>query len=171
MRLRNENGVTIMNLVITIIIMIILISIAGYYSLDSIQNSYTANEKKELASVVEFASVLKTHLLLEEFALTEDTVVSQDTLYTYENKIADSVINKILEVNLSTLDANYKFHYINAEKIADKTFSGGKINVKDVQNDYIINFYTGTVIGLYDSKCEISGIVKGLTDILLEVNG
>ena len=62
-------------------------------------------------------------------------------------------------------------HYIDSEKLADKVFSGGKVNVKDAKNNYIINFYTGTIIALYDSKSEISGTVKGLTDILLDVNG
>ena len=50
--LKRENGITIMNLVITIIVMIILISVAGYYSIDSIKNSYISNQKKEMSDVV-----------------------------------------------------------------------------------------------------------------------
>ena len=106
----------------------------------------------------------------DEFSLSDDTVISQSLLDKYENILTANQINKILEVNISTLNANYKYHYIDSEKLADKVFSGGKVNVKDAKNNYIINFYTGTIIALYDSKSEISGTVKGLTDILLDVN-
>lgn len=171
MSLKNEKGVTIMSLVVTIIVMVILLSVAGYYSIDSIKNSHIANEEKELAEVAEYVGVLKTYLLVEEFSLSDATVVNQELLDTYNDVLSGTQINKILEVNLSTLDASYKYHYINAEKLADKSFSGGRINVKDAKNNYIINFYTGTIIGLYDSRTDISGNVKGLTDIVLEING
>lgn len=167
--MKKENGVTIMTLVITIIIMVIMVSVAGFYSVDSINNSYKANAKKELADVVEYTSILKTELLLEKFELENETVISHEELYKLEDKLLESQINKILEVNLSTLDANYKYHYLTPKMLEDKVFSGGKINVKDVNNNYIINFYTGTVIGIYDSSCEVSGIVKGLNDIWVEV--
>ena len=167
--MKKENGVTIMTLVVTIIIMVILVSVAGFYSIDSINNSYKANEKKELADVVEYTSILKSELILENFELKEDTVVSHEKFAELEDKLLESQINKMLEVNLSTLNPNYKYHYVTSEMLEDKTFSGGKINVKDANNDYIINFYTGTVVGIYDSSCEISGIIKGLNDILLEV--
>ena len=169
--MKNEKGITMMNLVVTIIVMVILISVAGFYSIDSIKNSYIANEKKELADVIEYVATLKTQLLIDEFSLSDDTVISQTLLDKYENILTANQINKILEVNISTLNANYKYHYIDSEKLADKAFSGGKVNVKDAKNNYIINFYTGTIIALYDSKSEISGSVKGLTDILLDVNG
>lgn len=168
--MKNQKGVTLMSLVITIIVMVILLSVAGYYSIDSIKNSHIANREKEFVEVIEYVGVLKTYLLLEEFLLEEDTVVTNERLYVYENIIPGTQINKMLEVNLSALDPIYKYHFIDAEKLADKDFTNGKINVKDAKNSYIINFYTGTVIGLYDSKIEISGNVKGVTDILLEIN-
>lgn len=169
--MKNEKGVTLMTLVITIVIMVILISVAGFYSIDSIKNSYTANEEKEMADVVEYTTTLKTYLLIEEFSLSEDTVLSIDELEAYENILTDTQINNIIEVNISTLDHNYKYHYIDAEKLKDKDFSNGKINVKDARNKYIINFYTGTIIGLFEERSIVSGIVKGLSDITMEING
>ena len=40
-----------MSLIITVVVMVILLSIVGYFSLDSVKNSYTANEKKELVAL------------------------------------------------------------------------------------------------------------------------
>ena len=167
--LKRENGITIMNLVITIIVMIILISVAGYYSIDSIKNSYISNQKKEMADVIEYASVLKTRLLMDEFTLSGDTVATEEMLHLVEDFLSSTQINHIIEVNISTLSPKYKYHYITAKKLSDKTFSNSEISVKDAKNDYIINFYTGTVIAIYDSSCEVSGIVKGLADILVEI--
>lgn len=167
--LKKESGITIMNLVITIIVMIILISVAGYYSIDSIKNSYISNQKKEMADVVEFTSVLKTKLLMDEFILTDETVVTEEMLHLIEDFLSSTQINHIIEVNISTLSPKYKYHYVTAKNLGDKEFSDFEINVKDAQYDYIINFYTGTVIAIYDSSCEVSGIVKGLADVLTEI--
>ena len=68
--LKNNSGVTMMNLVITIVIMVILISVTGYYSIDSISNAYKSNEKKELADIVEYTSYKKAKLLIDEFDVT-----------------------------------------------------------------------------------------------------
>lgn len=168
--MNKENGITIMNLVITIIVMIILISVSGYYSLDSIKNSYIANQKRELSNVVDYVSVLKSKLLIDEFLLDETTVVTEERLNLIESYLSSSQINYIIEVNISTLDPKYKYHYITSSDLADKTFSNSEVNVKDAKYNYIINFYTGTVIAIYDSSCEVSGIVKGLADILAETN-
>ena len=167
--LKREHGITIMNLVITIIVMIILISVAGYYSIDSIKNSYISNQKKEMSDVVEYTSVLKTRLLMDELTLSEDTVATEEMLHLVEDFLSSTQINHIIEVNISTLSPKYKYHYITAEKLADKSFSNSEISVKDAKSNYIINFYTGTVIAIYDSSCEVSGIVKGLADILVEI--
>lgn len=167
---KRENGITIMNLVITIIVMIILISVAGYYSIDSIKNSYISNQKKEMADVVEYTSVLKANLLMDEFVLTDETVVTEEMLHLLEDFLSSTQINHIIEVNISTLSPKYKYHYVTAKNLGDKEFSGSEINVKDAKYDYIINFYTGTVIAIYDSSCEVSGIVKGLADVLTEID-
>lgn len=159
-----------MNLVITIVVMIILISVSGYYSLDSVKNSYIANQKRELSDVVDYTTVLKAKLLTEEFTLTEETVATNEKLSLIENIISSTQLNHIIEVNISTLSPMYKYHYITSDVLSDKSFSNSDINVKDAKYDYIINFYTGTIIAIYDSSTEVSGIVKGLADILSEIN-
>lgn len=166
--IKNANGVTMMNLVITIVVMIILISVSGYYSIDSIKNGYTSRQKRELAAVVDYTATLKTKMLVDEFSLTNETLVGVDALTTIAAGLSETSINKIIGVNESdTLVANYKYHYITPEKLQDTSFSNGFANVKEAENNYIINFYTGTVIALYDDgkRIETSGTIKGIYDI------
>ena len=169
--MKNSNGVTMMNLVITIVVMIILISVSGYYSIDSIKNAYTSRQKREFASVVDYTATLKAKMLVDEFSPSNETIISVDTLTTIATGLSETSTNKIIAVNESDiLSAKYKYHYITPEKLQDTSFSNDFATVRDAENNYIINFYTGTVIGLYDQgkRVEISGIVKGTSDITLE---
>ncbi len=168
--MKNNNGITMMSLVITIVVMVIMISVVGYYSIESIENSHISDEKRELDNVLEYMALLKTKLLVDEFSLSDSTVLEQDVLSTFNNILTETQINNISEVNLSTLDSKYKYHYVTPEMLSDKSFSDEIAVVKDAKNDYIINFYTGTVIALYDSKCDISGGVWGMNDVLLYIN-
>ena len=61
MFIKKDNGVTLMNLVVVIVVMIVLVSVAGYYSIDSVRNSYKANEEKELMDIVNYVAIKKNH--------------------------------------------------------------------------------------------------------------
>ena len=154
----NNKGVTILTLVITIVVMIIMVSIVGEYTTTSIKNSYTATEKKELSSIVEYVSTQKTKILAYEVDIndllnnSDNLVISLEELEKNAPGLGISKINTIVEVNVSELEDNYKYLYLTAQKINDLKVSESGIKVSDVKNDYIINFYTGTIIGLYDSR-------------------
>lgn len=178
--IKNNKGVTMMTLVITIVVMIILISVTGYYSIDSIKNSYISREKNELSDIVEYVSVKKAKLLIDEMDVNEEfndasgqsPVINIEELYLLASGLTETELNRIIEVNTyEDLTDNYKYLYITADMLNEQSFSTSDIVVKDVRNNYIINFYTGTVIALYDSgkRVEVSGIVKGLNDIIIEM--
>ena len=178
--LKNNRGVTMMTLVITIVVMVVLISVAGFYSLDNIENTYIANQKKELSDVVEYVSVKKAKLLIDKMDVNEEfgeddgtsPIVNINNLYDIASGLTERQLNNIIDVNSSEyLPDNYKYVYISAEKLNSKSIAKDDIVIKDAKNDYIVNFFTGTVIALYDSgkKVEVSGIVKGLNDIINEM--
>lgn len=156
--IKNNKGVTLLTLVITIVVMVIMVSIVGEFSTTSIKNSYTATDKKELFNIVEYASIQKTKILAYEVDINEllnnsdDLVISLEKLEKNAPGLSVSEINTIVEVNVSELEDNYKYLYVTAEKFNSLKLSESGITVNDVRNDYIINFYTGTVIGLYDSR-------------------
>ena len=165
-------GVTLINLVVMIAIMLVLISITGYYSLGNVRNSYIAKQKREFANVVDYVSVLRAKLINEEFEISPDlTPITSEALVVVGKPLSDTAINAIEEVNAAeALNRNYKYYYLTPEIINNKSYSGGFVTVKSVKNRYIVNYYTGTVIALYDDDtCEISGLVKGLIALLNEI--
>lgn len=176
--IKNNKGITLMSLIITIVVMVILLSIAGHFSLDSVKNTYTANEKKEMADVVQYVSALKVKLLLGDFNVSENfeniqsKIVTEEALYLIASNLSENEMNKIKSVNEdSILDTNYKYLYVTSKDLNNSQISKTDVIVKDAKNDYIINYFTGTVIGLYDGgkRIEVSGTIKGLTDITNEL--
>ena len=170
---KKNSGVTLINLVVMIALMLVLISITGYYSLGNVKNSYIARQKREFANVVEYVSLLRAKLINEEFEISPDlTPISSEALVVVGKPLSDTAINAIEEVNAAeALNRNYKYYYLTPEIIGNKTYSDGFITVKSAKNRYIVNYFTGTVIAFYDDEsCEISGLVKGLTSILNELN-
>lgn len=170
--IKNNKGVTIMSLVITIVVMVILISIVGYFSIDSIKNSYISNEKKEMADLQEYVLSRKAKLLNDEFNVSGYELVTDEFLNWFANGLAETEKQKIIEVNTDIyLNENYKYFYITKDKLNNESPTQEYIIVKDIKNNYIINFYTGTIIGLYDNgeRIEISGTIKNLEEIELEL--
>lgn len=174
---KNNKGITLLTLVITIVIMVIMIGIVGYYTTTNIKNSYTATEKKELFNIIEYVSTQKAKILAYEVDINDllnssgDLVISLEDLEKYATGLNKSEIDTMVEVNVSELEDNYKYLHITAEKLNNLKLSESGITVNDVKNDYIINFYTGTIIGLYDSgkRVEISGSIKGINDIINQI--
>lgn len=177
--IKNNKGVTLMTLVITIVTMVILISIVGYFSIESINNSHISNEKKEMADVLEYVLVRKAKLLNKEFDLKEKygdvsgdivntPIVTEELLGLVARNLNETWKNNIIEVNQNNVFPDeYKYIYITADKLNNEALSKEYTVIRDVKNNYIINFYTGTVIGLYDNgeRIEASGIIKGIAEI------
>ena len=40
--------------------------------------------------------------------------------------------------------------------------------MQDVKNDYIINFYSGTIICITEENFKVEGLIKGLGEFLAE---
>lgn len=172
--IKNNKGITLMSLIITIVVMVILLSIVGYFSLDSVKNTYIANEKKEMADVVQYVSALKVKLLLGDFNVNdnfeniESKIVTTEAMHLIASDLSVNEMNKIKSVNEDLeLDENYKYLFITSKDLNNSQIYKTDVIVKDAKNDYIINYFTGTVIGLYDGgkRIEISGTIKGINDI------
>ena len=99
-------------------------------------------------------------------------VITTEGLYLLASGLTETDLNKIIEVNTSDyLVDNYKYVYVTASELNSQSAVKEDIVVKDVKNNYIINFFTGTVIALYEDgkRVDISGNVKGLNDIMNEI--
>lgn len=171
-----NKGISLISLVVTIVVMLILIGIVGVYSLDTIKESHEAVAERELISVREYVLRQQIRIIDGEFSIDTDKysniVLTSELVYLLgSGKLTDTEINNIIEVNSADIDKNYKYYYFQSENkyFEDSEFSNDNLTFQDVKNDYIINFYTGTIICLSDEFFKVDGIVKGLSEITIGI--
>ena len=176
--MNNQRGISLITLVVTIMVMIILIGVVGKYSLENIQEATNAVMDSEFANVRDFALNVQNQMLVGDFDIDlnsyPDMVLSNELLYIIaKDKLQNIEINNIVDVNSADINDNYKYYYFQADStdyFETRTFSKDNIRVQDVKYDYIINFYTGTVIGVYDEIVKVEGLIKGLGEIVAETS-
>lgn len=168
--MKNQNGISMITLVVTMVVMLILIGIVGNYSLENINKSNEAVSEAEFASVRDFALNMQTKILLEDYKFdTSEIQLTNELLYLLaEEELSTVELNNIVDVNSSNLPAECKYYFFSCDKklFEDLDFTEGNITIQDVKNDYIINFYTGTVIAFGESGCKVDGLIKGLSEVL-----
>lgn len=168
--MKNQKGISLITLVVTMIVMLILIGVVGTYSLENIEKSNNAISESEFASVRDFTLNMQTKILAEEYEFDTSRIeMSNELLYILADDSLSSVeMSNIVDVNSSDLDSIYKYHYIPADEklFEDREFTKGNITIQDVKNDYIINFYTGTVIAFSENSYKVDGLIKGLSEII-----
>ena len=174
--MKNNKGVSLITLVVTIMVMLILLVVVGKYSFDNIVEANKAVDIREVADVREF--VLDRQIRINDDDVIEllsnySTLVltAEDTHKFLDGKISDDDIASIIEVNTSDLESRYKYFYLpkSGKYFDDYEFSANGIKIKDVKNDYIVNFYTGTVINLSKDNFMMDGMIKGLTRIQSDI--
>lgn len=167
--MKSQKGISLITLVVTMVVMLILIGVVGNYSLENIEKSNSAVSESEFANVRDFTLNMQTKILVDEYEFdTTQIEMSSDLLYLLADEYLSNVeLSNIVDVNSSDLPAVCKYYYIPANKkmFEDRTFTKGNINIQDVKNDYIINFYTGTVIGFSENSYKVDGLIKGLSEI------
>ncbi len=174
--MKNQKGISLITLIVTIMVMLILLGVVGKYSLDSILESQNAVSTKEMSDVRSYVLSMQSKIIAGDFNINvaeyPEIVLSSDLLYTIAyNKLTDSEIGSIIDVNSSSLNDNYKYYFFQASNklFEDTKFSENGLVVQDVKGDYIINFYTGTIILIADDGAEVEGLVKGLEEINADV--
>ena len=146
---KNENGVTIISLVITIIMMLILASvtitsIVGRNSV--VEDAADSNKILELQEVQQ--AVFETYI---KYKRTENeeyiigTKCNQELLEQYEN-----------EMNITLKDTTYnKYYLLNSQNLT-------KLGLNDSVDSYIVNYETGEVFN-YTTKKTVDGRVLYIT--------
>lgn len=174
--MKNQRGISLITLIVTILVMIILLGVVGKYSLDSIKEGQDAVSTKEISDVRNYVLSMQSKIIAGDFKINVDEypeiVLSADLLYTIAyNKLTDSEIGSIIDVNASSLNNNYKYYYFQASNklFEDTNFSENGLVVQDVKGDYIVNFYTGTIILITEDAAEVEGLIKGLSEISVDV--
>ena len=169
--MKNQKGISMITLVVTMVVMLILIGVVGKYSLENINKSNKAVSEAEFASVRDFTLNMQMKMLLEDDYVFDgsDLQLTSELLYLLaEDELSTVEMNNIIDVNSSDLPDECKYYFISSDKkmFEDLEFTKGNITIQDVKNDYIINFYTATVIAFGETGCKVDGLIKGLSEIL-----
>ena len=173
--MRNNKGISLITLIVTIMVMLILIGVVGTYSLETIMEANEAVAEREFANVRDFVLKQQTDIQTEKFDMNSskypELIISPElTFLLCDGRLTSTELGNIADVNTSEIDAKYKYYYFQADSksFEDSELTNNGITVQDVQNDYIINFYSGTIICVTCEYFKVEGIVKGLGEFLLE---
>ena len=137
LRMKNQKGVTLISLVITIVVLLIIVSISTYTGLEN------AKETKESARVVELQLVQQAVMQkYTKYNLTGDEHILQGVAYTDFVEL-NSLIAEIQEkigVTIELKDDSANNYYL-----LDKT-SLAELGITNTEDEYIVNYTTGEVL-------------------------
>lgn len=125
--MRNNEGVTILQIVITVIVMIILLSLAIFYSSGTTKEAAVAalyNEIKEVTSVIQEASILN-HIQK-----------SGDEIIFFEETSAPKVEKSSYQTQLA-LAGSGDFYYLDFTSSRELK---NTLELENIKNDYILEF-------------------------------
>lgn len=140
--LDSNKGITIVALIITIILMLILVSVATYSGINTYKNA-------QIAKFVAQMQLIQTKIdeLVEENN-TENIGETITTDETKKNIISRAYVNE--EVQSNTDEYKNKFRYISRENLELQ------LDIADIEDDVLVNFETREVISIsgveYDGR-------------------
>lgn len=135
--MKNENGVTLISLVITIIVLLILASISTFSGVRNVNESRDSAAKTELKFVQQ--AVLQTYT---KYTLTDDNdilVGLQFSDFTGLNEIIEQIEEKT-NITIELKDNNANNYYL---------LDGASLHalgITNTEDEYIVNYTTGEVI-------------------------
>lgn len=151
----NEKGISLMVLLVTIVIIIILASIGGYYTIDTISKAERLDLEEELRNVEELVSVQRARVQNGEYKVPETYVATDAEIKKYEGLLSSSDIEEIKRANNADIPPEYKYHLMNQQDF-DAEFEG-ETNVRHVKREYLINYGRKVIILNNDGNIIIVG--------------
>ncbi len=171
-----KKGVSLITLIVTIIVIIILAGIAVFSSLDTIEQSQEVKSEAEFEDVCTFVRSISTRVEAGLFSInslssaTPDTVEEISLFRAEDDAEVAKALNDIQGFNNSGRPARFMYYYVTGKQIENDNIPGleNLTNTEEsflvtnkVENNYLINFYYGTVIAkVSQTKTRISGQVK-----------
>ena len=127
---KKENGITLMSLVITIVILLILASIATYSGIEVIKSSKLTKFTTEMKIMQ--TQVNELYQKMQDGDTTIEELGKDISDQTQVNKIFD-------EVGIETIDERGKYRYFDKDTIE-------KLNIEGVSGTFLVNIYKRSVI-------------------------
>lgn len=156
-----NKGMSLVSLTITIVVAIIIASILIIPSLDTLADLHEIRDENEFMDIVTYANKINVALAVGDTTdnLTTSTIASQNAILDFFSAIddpnADSIAQQVSAINSNvngdTIDGHRYSRYFHLALPKDLelgviSFPNIDLGVDTLQNKYLINFSTGTVI-------------------------
>lgn len=152
--MRNNKAVSMISLVITIILMIILASISGFYLFTTINNAQYKDAKESLRNVESVVEYAKTQILVDEFIPNTDNLISDAELdLKFGTVLSNEEIAHIKAINSDDTKMPEEKYYLMTQIRFDEEF-GNDYNVSDLRknSEYLVNYIDTTVVMNYGNQ-------------------
>lgn len=134
--MKNEKGITLISLVITIIVLIILASVTTYAGLNSIRTSKLTRFRQELELMQ-----AQVNLLYEKYKDEETITIGKDISQADSTKVE----NAFNSLGSQVTQADYR--YFDVDTLKD-------LGIEGIEEEYLVNIKTRDVISLDGFKYE-----------------
>ena len=134
--MKNEKGITLISLVITIIVLIILASVTTYAGLNSIRTSKLTRFRQELELMQS-----QVNLLYEKYKDEETITIGKDISEADSTKVE----NAFNSIGSQVTQADYR--YFDVDTLKD-------LGIEGIDEEYLVNIKTRDVISLDGFKYE-----------------
>lgn len=128
----NENGITVISLIITIIVMLILASVTVYVGTESIDNSRMIN-------FVSYMQIIQTKV--DFIAEYEDYSNYGEELSSSNKSTLQSILNSGTESFLTTTSSTYLRYFDSSHIVSD-------LEIENIDDEIVVDFSTREVISL-----------------------
>lgn len=163
-----ENGISLVSLIITIIVIILLTVIGGYYTIDTLNKNTRMDIEEELRNVEELVSVQRVNVQAGKYEVPSDYIATDAQVdEKYGGLLSTEAIRIIKETNNNAnISPVYKYHLMNQTDF-DKEFADD-VNVRYVKREYLINYGKKVIVLNADGKIYIVGKIED--DEALDIN-
>ena len=181
--MKNNKGMSITALVVTIIIMIILASITAPILSSIIDDSLEQDARVELKNVQTVIESAKALIMTDQFSPNQKYVISYDDLLRkFGRVLTEDEVRHIKEVNEdSSQKAPYKYYLMDRDAFKDEFSSDFNVNGIRENRQYLINYMDTLVLMNYgdtllsnkteDAAVEIPDVVRGDVKVSFYPNG
>jgi len=152
--MRNNKAVSMISLIITILLMIIVASMSGYYLSSTIDDAQYKDAKESLKNVENVVEYAKTQILIDEFMPDTKFLITDSELDgKFGSILTTEEIAHIKATNADATKSPAEKFYLMSQVDFDEEF-GNDYNVSDLRrvSEYLVNYMDTTVIANYGGK-------------------
>ena len=150
--MKNQSGVTLVALVITIIVLIILLSVSMSYGLESLRDSRDNSYRAEANMIAQ--AVAEQYIKIAELGYENITIATDDSeLHGHLQEIfIGTIINGEIPSQMTQRDNvnrnlySQAYYRLNQADLQRLKIKGNGTNPANINSTYIVNYYTGEVL-------------------------